>query len=153
VEAGLRQRFTIGIGNIFEYNASAGAFLNNRRMHFSDFRHFATHYPWLFTGTKLTSFALNPFYSASTDRWFAEGHASFESGRILVKRLPFFSNSIVTEQVFVHLLHNDHFRYYAEAGYGIRNIFAVFSLEAVAAFQSGRFSSAGLKLGLNLPGM
>jgi hypothetical protein len=153
VEAGIRQRFTIGIGNIFEYKASAGAFLNNQRMHFSDFRHFATHYPWLYTGPELTSFALNPFYSASTDAWFAEGHASWESGRILVKRLPFLANSIVTEQLFVHLLHNDHFRYYTEAGYGIRNIFAVFSLEAVAAFKSGRFSSAGLKLGLNLPGM
>ncbi len=153
VEAGMRQRFTIGIGNIFEYNASAGAFLNNRRLHFSDFRHFATHYPWLFTGTELSSFALNPFYNASTDRWFAEGHVSFESGRILLKRLPFLSNSMVTEQVFVHLLHTRHVRHYLEAGYGIKNIFAIFSLEAVAAFTSGRFSSAGLKLGLNLPGM
>jgi len=153
VEAGMRQRFTIGIGNIIEYNVSTGAFLNNRRLHFSDFRHFATHYPWLYTGAELSSFALNPFYGASTDKWFVEGHVSFESGRILLKRLPFLFNSMVTEQVFVHFLHTRHVRHYMEAGYGIRNIFAVFSLEAVAAFTSGRFSSAGLKLGMNLPGM
>ena len=153
VEAGVRQRITAGMGNIFRYKVNAGAFLDNYRLHFSDFRHFSTHYPKLITNPDFVSFRLNPFYRASTDAFFAESHASFESGRILVKRIPILANTMITEQLFVHLLHNNHYRYYAELGYGISNIFAVFSLEVVAGFEKGKFMAAGVKLGLNLPGL
>lgn len=153
VEAGMKQRLLPGIGNIFEYSVNAGSFLNSQTLHFSDFRHFSTHYPWLVAGPGLESFSLNPFYRTSTSGWFANAHAAFESGRLLVKRIPALGNTILTEQVFVNLLHTSHYRYYSEAGYRIRNIFAIFSVEAVAAFKSASFHSAGLKLIISLPEM
>jgi hypothetical protein len=153
VEAGLKQRLMPGIGNILEYSACAGTFLSTRNLHFSDFRHFSTHYPWLVAGPELESFSLNPFYRTSTSGWFANAHAAFETGRLLVKRIPALGNTIITEQVFVNLLHTSHYQYYSEMGYRIRNIFAVFSVEAVVAFKSAQFHSAGLKLGITLPSM
>jgi hypothetical protein len=151
VETGIRQYLTLGIGNELRYRINAGKFLNQSTLHFSDFRHFNTDYAELFTGDGTSSFKLLPYYEIATSRYFAEAHATWGSGRILLKRLPFFSNTILTEQLSFHFLHNDHMRAYTEFGYGIKNILAIFSLEAIAGFEAGKFRSAGIKLGLNLP--
>lgn len=151
VESGIRQFLTLGIGNELRYSINAGVFLNHTSLHFSDYRHFNIDYAELFTGDGSSSFKLLPYYEVATSRYFAEGHASWGSGRILLKRLPFFSNTILTELLSFHFLHNDHLKAYSEFGYGIKNVFAIFSLEALAGFEAGKFRSAGLKLGLNLP--
>ena len=151
VESGIRQFLTLGIGNELRYSVNAGVFLNHNTLHFSDYRHFNIDYAELFTGDGSSSFKLLPYYEVATSRYFAEGHASWGSGRILLKRLPFFSNTILTEQLSFHFLHNDHLKAYSEFGYGIKNVFAIFSIEAIAGFEAGKFRSAGLKLGLNLP--
>lgn len=153
VETGMSQRIGLGVGRQLDYKAGAGWFITHRNIHFSDFRHFATHYPWLFTGEQTQSFSLNPFYGASTSRWFTDAYVSYLASRILVKRIPSLANTMLTEQLFARFLHNDHYRFYFETGYAIRNIFAVFSLEVVTSFQSGKFRSAGVKLGLNLPSL
>lgn len=151
VEIGLQQKVIVGNGNILNYKASAGGFLNHYKMHFSDFRHFATNYAWLFTGSDFNKYSLNPYYDTSTNVGYVELHSAYESGRILIKRLPVFANTIFTEQLNLRFLHNIDYPYYIEFSYALRNILAVFSLEAVSAFRSGKFESAGLKLGLNLP--
>ena len=153
LEAGIRHRFTPGIGNILEYGLNAGGFITSRNLHFSDFRHFSTHFPWLIGSPEFDSFGLNPFYRTSTPGRFAEAHAAFESGRILVKRIPALGNTLITEQLFVNFLHTGHYRYYSEFGYRIRNIFALISVEGVVAFKTGRFNSAGAKLILQIPGI
>lgn len=151
VETGIRQYLTLGIGNELRYSLNYGVFLNNTSLHFSDNRHFNTDYAELFTGDGSSSFKLLPYYEVATSRYFAEGHASWGSGRILLKRLPFFSNTILTEQLSFHFLHNDHLKAYTEFSYGIKNVLAIFSIEAIAGFEAGKFRSSGLKLGLNLP--
>lgn len=153
LEAGMRHRLTPGIGNILEYGINAGGFVTQNNLHFSDFRHFNTHFPWLVGSPDFDSFGLNPFYRTSTLGSFAEAHAAFESGRILVKRIPALGNTLITEQLFVNFLHTDQYKYYSEFGYRIRNIFALLSLEGVIALRAGRFNSAGAKLILQIPGV
>ena len=151
VETGIRQYLTLGIGNELRYSVNAGVFLNHNTLHFSDFRHFNTDYAELFTGDGTNSFKLLPYYEIAASRYFAEAHATWGSGRILLKRLPFISKTILTEQISFHFLHNNHMRAYTEFGYSIKNIFAFFSLKAIAGFETGKFRSAGIKIGLNLP--
>jgi hypothetical protein len=152
LEAGIQHRLNPGIGSILDYGVNAGGFLTNRNLHFSDFRHFTSHFPWLIGSPAFDSFGLNPFYRTSTSGLFAEAHASYESGRILVKRIPALGNTLITEQLFVNLMHTSHYPLYSEIGYRIKNIFAVISVEGVAAFRSGRFDAAGAKLIVQFPG-
>lgn len=153
IETGIGQRFGMGVGQQMEYKANAGWFLSHRSLHFSDFRHFATHRGWLYTSDPFSSFALNPFYGSATSRWFTDAYVTFQARRILVKHIPALAPTILSEHLFARFLHNDHIRYYLETGYALKNIFALFSLEAIASFHSGKFKSAGLKLGLNLPSL
>lgn len=150
LRGGMRQRLVAGTGNVVEYAWDAGTFLNHKKMWFTDFAHFASDYAGLVMGSRGNSFKLLPYYGASTPRWFLQGHATFDSGRLLVKRLPLLGNTLLAEQLFVHLLHTDRFKYYTEVGYGLKYILAVFNAEVVAAFEKGQFRSAGFKIGLNL---
>ncbi len=150
VKLGIRQKIDFGIDDHFSYSADAGKFLNRNRVYFDDFQHFNTQpTAFLFSAVE-NCFRLLPFYQYSTSDQFLEGHANWQTRRLILKQLPVIRNSSISEKLFVNVLSTPEIKNYVETGYGISNLFLLLNVEAVAGFENGKFRSAGLKVSLNL---
>ncbi len=147
-EGGIRQELGLGVGRNLEYALSGGKFLNVDQMHFSDFRHFARNY----SADRFINFKLLPHYAASTRDIFAEAHLAYRPNRIVLKHLNFLAGTMLSEQLYVNLLHTPHFRYYGELGYGVRNIFGIFTVDVVVGIAKDRFERIGFLVDILLPG-
>ena len=147
---GIRQQINFGIDDHISYSASVGKFLNRDNVYFEDFQHFNTQ-PTGFTFSSVeNSFRLLPFYQYSTSDRFLEGHANWQTRRLILKQLPIIRNSLITERFFANYLNTPELKNYVETGYGINNLFLLLNVEAVAGFENGKFHSAGVKVSLNL---
>lgn len=151
MKIGIRQKISFGISDVFSYQIHAGKFLNSSRLYFEDFRHFNTKSTGFLFSSYDNSFRLLPFYEYSTGNQFAEGHAEWQSRRLIVKQLPVFKNSSISEILFVNYLATPGIENYMETGYGIRNLFLLLNVEAVAGFGNGKFRSSGIRVSLNMP--
>jgi hypothetical protein len=150
VRLGIRQKIDFGIDDHFSYSASAGKFLNRDRVYFDDFQHFNTQPTEFMFSAVENSFRLLPFYQYSTNNQFLEGHANFQTRRLILKQLPVIRNSMISEKLFVNYLSTPELKNYVETGYGVSNLFLLMNVEAVAGFENGKFRSAGVKVSLNL---
>ncbi len=151
VKIGIRQKINFGISDQFSYQVNIGKFLNTNRLYFEDFQHFNTQSTGFLFSPYNNSFRLLPFYQYSTGKQFAEGHAEWQSRRLIMKQLPLIKNSSISEKLFVNYLATPEIKNYVEAGYGISNLFLLLNVEAVAGFENGKFRSAGIKVSLNMP--
>lgn len=150
LKVAMRQKIDFGIADHFSYTMAAGAFLNTSRIYFEDFRHFDVKSTGFMFATYENSFRLLPFYAYSTQRNFAEMHATWQSGRLFIKQLPAIRNSSVSENLFLNALSTRELPAYFEGGYGLDNLFLLLNVEAVAGFERGKFRSAGIRVSLNL---
>ena len=150
VKLGIRQKIGFGIDGHFFYAVTWGKFLNSDKMYFDDFQHFNTQSTNFIFSSYENSFRLLPFYRYSTNNQFLEGHANWQSRRLIVKRLPLIRNTSVSEKLFVNYLSTPELNNYVETGYGISNIFLLLNVEAVAGFEDGKFRSAGIKVSMTL---
>jgi hypothetical protein len=150
VKLGIRQNIDFGIDDHFSYTASAGKFLNRDRVYFDDFQHFNTQPTGFQFSAVENSFRLLPFYQYSTSDQYLEGHANFQTRRLILKQLPLIRNSMISEKLFVNYLSTPGLKNYVETGYGISNLLLLMNVEAVAGFENGKFRSAGVKVSLNL---
>jgi len=150
VRLGIRQKIDFGIDDHFSYSAEAGKFLNRNRVYFDDFQHFNTQPTGFLFSAVENCFRLLPFYEYSTSDQFLEGHANWQTRRLILKQLPVIRNSSISEKLFVNVLSTPEIKNYVETGYGISNLFLLLNVEAVAGFENGKFRSAGIKVSLNL---
>lgn len=150
VEFGIGQKFGLNITGSLEYMVNAGKFFDTQSLHFSDFRHFRSDYKTLMVEQNLEGFRLLPYYRGATSNYFVQGALAADFERLLIKRLPIVNQTIMSERLYLQFLHTDKLRYYTELGYSLNNILAVFNVEAVAAFEAGKFSRAGIKLLINV---
>jgi hypothetical protein len=151
LKMGIKQQVNFGIDDHFAYNLSAGSFLNADNVYFEDFQHFNTQSTGFMFSSYDNSFRLLPFYEFSTRKSFVEAHANWQTRRLLLKQLPVFRNSsLLTENIFINFLSTPEIKNYVETGYGIKNLFLLLNVEAVAGFENGTFRSAGIKVSLNL---
>lgn len=150
LEGGITQQFKMGLLNVLSYEIKTGGFSNNSRTYFTDFKHFNTYRPGLMLSPENNMFRLIPFYEASVNTWFSEAHVNYSTQRLLIKRLPFLGNSLISENLIAHYLYTPDFKNYYEFGYGIRDILLFFNLEVNASFQGSKYLMTGFKLGFNI---
>lgn len=150
VKLGIRQKINFRIDDHFFYAVIWGKFLSSDKMYFEDFQHFNTQPTNFIFSSYENSFRLLPFYRYSTNNQFLEGHANWQSRRLIVKQLPLIRNTSVSEKLFVNYLSTPELNNYVETGYGISNIFLLLNVEAVAGFEDGKFRSAGIKVSMTL---
>ena len=150
IKFGVRQRLNFGIDDHFAYNVSAGSFLNSSGLYFEEFQHFGTQPTAFVFGGSETSFKLLPFYQQSTGKSFLEAHVNWSSRRFILKQLPVLKNSSFSENVTVSYLTTPALTNYTEIGYGIKGIFLLLNVEAVAGFENGKYQSSGIRVSLNL---
>ncbi|MBL7966976.1 MAG: carboxypeptidase-like regulatory domain-containing protein [Prolixibacteraceae bacterium] len=150
LKVGVRQKIRFGIGDSFGYNINAGTFLSKSSLYFEDFQHFqAQPTEFTFNGQD-NSFKLLPLYGNSTGQSFLEAHSMWTSRRFILKQLPLIKNSSLSESVSVGYLLTPQLKHYTEVSYGVRGLFLLLNVEAVAGFETGKFKSSGIRVSLNL---
>jgi len=134
------------------YKATAGTFFNNHKIYFADYKHFATNTPFLIGASEGSMFRLPDYYAYSTNKSYFEGLIRLESDRILLKRLPGLNKTLMRESLyFNYLATTDHKPYY-EVGYGLNQIFLMFSVEVFAGFRGTTHEYSGIKIGIPFVG-
>jgi hypothetical protein len=150
IKIGMRQRINFGIDEHLAYIINAGTFLNSAKVYFEEYQHFNTQPTGFMFNSSDNSFRLLPFYEYSTGKSFLEAHANLESRRMILKQLPIIRNFSFSENLFVNFLTTPELNNYMEVGYGLKRVFMMLNVEAVAGFENGKYRSSGVRVSLNL---
>lgn len=146
VTGSINQRVRLSDWSTFSYRVEAGNYFNVKQIHFSEFKHFNTQpLPVSIDGFK-ESFQLLGFYKYSTSQRYLEGHAHYETQLLLLKYLPYISNTIWSENIYFNYLTTPLLTHYTEIGYGLGNIALMGELGGFVSFENGKYRSAGVRL-------
>ncbi len=132
----------------FRYRLSIGGFLNDNRVEIPDLQHFNGNQT--FYNTKyLNSFQLAPYYKYSnSEAFYFVGHAEHHFNGLLTNKIPLFNrlkwNLVAGANTFYVNKNN----YYVEGFAGLENIFKLFRVDFVTAWQPGTGNSYGVRVGL-----
>lgn len=147
---GLTYRHTIrpGARGKIDLKLDMGLFLNNDVVGFADHRHFAGNQMIFTTADPVGAFRLLPYYTYSTrDRWVA-AHAHYQFRRFLLTQIWEVQMTGARENFFVNYLNTPGSDHYTEVGYSIDNILRFLRVEAIAAFQDGKYVDLGIRIGV-----
>lgn len=144
----VRHSFDIGIRGRFSFRVGAGGFLAKDSIAFVDFNHFMGNRTPVQDIDVVKSYRLLPYYDLSTEDAYVNLLTHYQFRKLLLSRFKFARKRGVRESVFVNYLGTDSSLNYAEVGYSIDNIFRLFRLEAVAAFQDGEYLDWGIRFGV-----
>ncbi len=154
LQASLTHSFETGIRSRLSYELRAGAFLNDSKLYFPDFKHFSGNQFFLQQGDVLSSFRLLPYYQYSTGKRFLEGHALAEFRQLLLTQLTLLRLAGLKENVFVHYLATPASQNYTEVGYGldglIPQVLPFFRVEVISQWQNARYQGLGFRIGTTL---
>jgi hypothetical protein len=133
------------LGNL-HYEFLGGSFLNNNKVYFPDYKRFGTNRPIVMGTSHGNIFRLIDYSEYSTYKDYFETHIKLSNDKILLKRLPFLSRTLITENLYFSTLHTTNSKPYYEFGYGLNKIFKVFNLEVFAGFKGKSYENIGVKL-------
>lgn len=130
------------------YSISGGIFPGKKPTDFSEYNHFATQ-P-LMVGTKdfASTFQLLDYYKYSTNDRYLEGHLSYSTPYLLLKRLPVIRDRVWTEKLMVNYLYTPQLRNYTEIGYGIGNM--LYNIGVFGSFRNLNSDQIGVKVSLKI---
>jgi len=149
IEAAMHQTKSIGLIDKVGYHIGGGKFLSNNSLYFADYKSFSTQPFYLIGSSKISSFKLLDFYSYNTQDYFFEAHLSIQDNFLLLKNLPILNTSFLSEAVYANYLYTEQKTHYYEFGYGLKNIFLLFDVEAFVSFTNQDYNAWGVKLSLN----
>lgn len=154
LQASVSHSFETGIRSRLNYQLSAGAFLNDHKLYFPDFKHFAGNEFFFQQGDVVSGFRLLPYYQYSTGKRFAEGHVLAEFRKFLVTQLTLVRLVGLKENLFVHYLYTPTSKNYTEVGYGldglIPQVLPFFRVEVISQWQNARYQGLGFRIGTTL---
>jgi Family of unknown function (DUF5686) len=148
VDLGVRYGVKAGIRGRLDLNVHAGAFLNNRKMFFIDYKHFQGNRTPIITSDPDASFRLLDYYSNSTRDKYATGILHYHFRKLLLSQIPKLRLLGVQENVFTAVLVTPASGTYSEIGYSIDGILRLFRIEGAAAFQNGKYTGWGIRIGI-----
>lgn len=136
------------IGGEFRYRLSVGGFLDTSRVEIPDMQHFngnRTFYNFKY----LNSFQLAPYYKYSNkESFYVLAHVEHHFNGLLTNKIPLFNklkwNLVGGSNAFY--VNNDN--YYVELFAGLENIFKMFRVDFVTAYQPGLGNTFGVRVGL-----
>ena len=149
----VNHRIDLGIKTSLSYQLSAGAFLNNNKLAFMDFKHFMGNQFFFQTGDDVSTFRLLDYYLYSTKDRFVEAHGLLQFRRFIITRIPVVRISGIKENIFVNALTTPLSKSYTEVGYGIDGLipgFPVFRVEVISNFVDLKYQSTGFRVGTSL---
>jgi len=148
LELGVRHGFDVGVRGKMDIALRAGAFLNNDKMYFTDYKHFLGNQTPFSTSDPVGSFRLLDYYRYSTsDKYFA-GNVHYHFRKLLVTMIPMVRMMGIRENVFVNYLATPTAKNYTETGYSIDGILRIFRLEGAVSFLDGKYLDYGFRIGI-----
>lgn len=148
LELGVRHGFDVGVRGKMDIALRAGAFLNNDKMYFTDYKHFLGNQTPFSTSDPVGSFRLLDYYRYSTaDKYFA-GNVHYHFRKLLVTMIPMVRMMGIRENVFVNYLATPAAKNYTETGYSIDGILRIFRLEGAVSFLDGKYLDYGFRIGI-----
>jgi hypothetical protein len=82
----------------------------------------------------------------STPEFYVQGHFKYTTPYLLVKYLPFISNTLMRENISLGYMGTRYQKHYWEAGYSISEIFLIAEAGVFVGFENLKFKSAGVAL-------
>ncbi len=141
---------SIGAFSEYSWRFRAGGFINNDKLQFQDFNHFNTQSLPILIRNHQDAFMLPDYYTLATPEYYIEGHFRYTTPYLLIKLLPFLSNSLMRENLTLAYLYSPHTSHYYELGYGLSEVFLIGRIGIIAGFEDLSFKSAGVKITLIL---
>jgi len=154
LQVSARQSLETGIRSRLSYAVSAGAFVQDRKLFFPDFKHFMGNEFWFQQGDPVTVFRMLPYYRYSTANRFAEAHVFGEFRKFILTQVTVLRLLDLRENLFVNYLTTPALKNYTEVGYGLNGlvpkILPFFRVEVIGQFQDGAYKGLGYRLGTTL---
>lgn len=122
IETRLFQKIPVGNVGQFSYNIKGGKFINSESISFVDYKHFngnQTHVN--LKDDYLNSFAVLPYYQLSTNKDFAEFHATHQFNGYLLRKVPLLNKLQFKLNVGANALLTNN-KPYSEFNVGLSNI-------------------------------
>jgi hypothetical protein len=132
----------------FKYKFLAGGFLNREKVFIQDMKHF------LSNGIRATTAYMNGFQlmdsyiNSNASDFYSEAHIEHHFNGLLTNKIPYFKKwnwYLVAGGNAYYVNKNDN---YHEFFVGLENIFKIFRLDFVSAFQNGKPARSSVVLGL-----
>ncbi len=151
VELGLSQSFSVRLVGNFTYDISAGKYFNKEVLYAPDFKHFSTSHDFIvMAGNPVNRFRTLDLYRYNTSDEYLQGFFQFDHARILLKRLPLLSRTLIREKLFFNTLAVPSHKPYFETGYGVSQIFLLLNIEGVVGFQGNKHVYTGFRISIPL---
>lgn len=135
------------MGGEFKYRVGIGGFLNSKSVSIPDLQHFNGNETF-YNIKYLNSFQLAPYYRYSNaEEFYVYGHAEHHFNGLLTNKIPLFNklrwNLVAGANTFFVNKNN----YYGEVFVGLENIFKLFRVDFVNAYQPGLGNKFGVRIG------
>ena len=148
LDIGISHSFDWGIRGKVDVKVNAGKFLNDRSLYFMDFKHFPGNQTWFSPMDPTKTYRLLDYYYYSTGDQYVTAFVHNQFRKLALTQLRFFRMKGVKENLFVNYLGTPASNHYTEVGYGLDYLFRVFRVEAIAAFEDGRYATWGVRVGI-----
>jgi len=135
------------MGGEFKYRFGIGGFLNSKQVQIPDLKHFNGNQTF-YNIKYLNSFQLAPYYRYSnSEQFYAFGHAEHHFNGLLTNKIPLFNRLKWNLVGGANTFFVDKNNYYVEVFAGLENIFKIFRVDAVTAYQPGLGNMTGIRIG------
>jgi hypothetical protein len=148
VELGVAHGFVFGVSGRLDFNVNTGAFLNDRQVHFSDFKHFGGNRTIFSNMGVASNYRFMDYYMYSTRSNFVSSIVHYQFRKFLLTQLPMLRYTGVREALFFNYLKTENSPHYMEVGYSLDQLFRIFRVEFGAGFENGRYSTTGVRFGV-----
>ena len=135
------------MGGELRYRIGTGGFLNNNAVAIPDLQHFNGNQTF-YNIKYLNSFQLAPYYRYSNaEGFYVFGHAEHHFNGLLTNKIPLFNKLKWNMVAGANTFYVNKSNYYAEVFAGLENIFKLFRVDFVNAYQPGLGNKFGVRIG------
>lgn len=135
------------IGGEFKYKVGVGGFFNSDSVSIPDLQHFNGNQTF-YNIKYLNSFQLAPYYRYSNaEKFYIYGHAEHHFNGLLTNKIPFLNKLKWYLVGGSNAFYVNKDNYYVEVFAGLENIFKLFRVDFVNAYQPGLGNRFGVRIG------
>ncbi len=146
--ASLEHRFDFNLFGRFGFKTTAGKFLRNDRMDFTDFTHFQGNQTAFTRNGQMKGYAMLPYYAFSTGDEFWSTYLNYEFRQFLFTNITALRLTGVKENINVNHLITPSLNNYVEVGYSVDNIFRFLRFDLTASFIDGKYEDFQFQIGI-----
>ncbi len=150
IRGSIDDNIKLGLVGTFAYKLKGGYFLSKKYTNFMDYKHFDGNQTILANNDYLNSFKILPYYTYSTNKWYAEAHAEHHFNGFIFNKIPLLKKTRIQEVVGGHVLFNDKVNQYVEVNFGLEHILQIIRVDYVISYGPSNAFNQGFLIGLGI---